>query len=258
MAVAVVIPARYASTRLPAKPLLRRTGKYLIQHVVENALRARVPSRVVVATDDDRIVEAVRSFGGTAVMTRSDHPSGTDRVAEVAAGLPPEFDLIVNVQGDEPTLPPESIDRLAERLRRDASCDMATLAAPFPADEPVTDPARVKVVLDTAGRALYFSRSVIPHVREPGDPTGAGPAPAPGARRPHLLHLGIYAYRRAFLAGLAKLSPTPLEQAEKLEQLRVLEHGHRIAVEVVDRPTAGIDTPEQYDAFVASLSAGHD
>jgi 3-deoxy-manno-octulosonate cytidylyltransferase (CMP-KDO synthetase) len=248
MKAVAVIPARYGSTRFPAKPLANRTGKYLIQHVVENTLRATSLAAVVTATDDERIASAVRSFGGVAAMTRADHPSGTDRVAEVAAdpGSPAfDADVIVNVQGDEPTLPPEYIDRLVRRMADDPGADMATLAAPFPADEPVDDPARVKVVLSRSGRALYFSRSVIPRVRDARD----------GGRPPglHLLHLGIYAYRRAFLLGIAELQPTPLELAEKLEQLRVLEHGAAIAVEVVPRPTQGIDTPEQYEAFVESV-----
>jgi len=237
MKAVAVIPARFASTRLPGKPLLRRTGKYLIQHVVENTLLAGSLADVITATDDERIAEAVRSFGGKVALTRADHPSGTDRVAEVAAGL--DADVIVNVQGDEPTLPPQYINRLVDRMVRDPGCDMATLAAPFPRDEPTDDPARVKVVLSLTGRALYFSRSRIPFVRD-ADPRDAG----------HLLHLGIYAYRRSFLMKLATLPPTPLEKWEKLEQLRVLEHGYAIGVEVVPHATQGIDTPEQYEAFV--------
>lgn len=236
-----IIPARYASTRFPAKPLANRTGKYLIQHVVENALKAKTTSAVITATDDERIAAAVRSFGAPVAMTRGDHPSGTDRVAEVAAGL--DAEIIVNVQGDEPTLPPHYIDRLVERMRSDRGADMATLAAPFPAGESPDDPARVKVVLGVSGRALYFSRSRIPFVRDA----------KPGEKSPCLLHLGIYAYRRAFLLRLAKLPPTPLEQFEKLEQLRVLEHGHSIAVEIVETATQGIDTPEQYEEFVRSV-----
>jgi 3-deoxy-manno-octulosonate cytidylyltransferase (CMP-KDO synthetase) len=235
-----VIPARYASTRFPGKPLARETGKYLIQHVVENTLRAKSLAGVVVATDDERIAAAVRSFGGTAAMTRSDHPSGTDRVAEVAATL--DADLIVNVQGDEPALPPDYIDRLVARMQTDRGAEMGTLAAPFPADESPDDPTRVKLVMSRAQRALYFSRSRIPHVRDG--------RPEPGT---WLLHLGIYAYRRDFLLQLARLAPAPLERLEKLEQLRVLEHGHSIAVEVVERPTPGIDTPQQYAEFAAGL-----
>jgi 3-deoxy-manno-octulosonate cytidylyltransferase (CMP-KDO synthetase) len=241
MRTVAVIPARYASTRFPGKPLADRTGKYLIQHVVENTLRVRGLEAVVTATDDERIAAAVRSFGGRVALTRDDHPSGTDRVAEVAAGL--DADVIVNVQGDEPDLPPEYVERLIARMASDRGADMATLAAPFPSDESPDDPARVKVVLGLTGRALYFSRSRIPTVRDG--------VPAPGT---YLLHLGIYAYRRDFLLRLATLPPTPLERAEKLEQLRVLEHGHSIAVEIVDRPTRGIDTPEQYEAFVREVA----
>jgi 3-deoxy-manno-octulosonate cytidylyltransferase (CMP-KDO synthetase) len=248
MKAVAVIPARYASTRFPAKPLANRTGKFLIQHVVENALKAKTTSAVITATDDERIAAAVRSFGAPVAMTRSDHPSGTDRVAEVAAGL--DAEIIVNVQGDEPTLPPHYIDRLVERMRSDRGADMATLAAPFPAGESPDDPARVKVVLGVTGRALYFSRSRIPFVRDAAGGSGAtGGSPASVC----LLHLGIYAYRRDFLLRLAKLPPTPLEQFEKLEQLRVLEHGHSIAVEIVEAATQGIDTPEQYEEFVRSV-----
>jgi 3-deoxy-manno-octulosonate cytidylyltransferase (CMP-KDO synthetase) len=235
-----VIPARYASTRFPGKPLLRETGKYLIQHVCEQVGQARSIDEVIVATDDERIAQAVRSFGGRVAMTRADHPSGTDRVAEVARGLNAE--IIVNVQGDEPEIEPGSIDTLVGLLTSNPTVRIGTLACPFPADADPTDPNAVKVVLNARGWALYFSRSLIPYPRDTvGRPT------LPGR---WLLHLGIYAYRRSFLLELAKLPPTPLEQCEKLEQLRVLENGHAMAVGLVERAAIGIDTPEDYSAFV--------
>lgn len=259
MTAIAVIPARYASTRFPAKPLAKDTGKYLIQHVCERVDQARSLMRTIVATDDERIVEAVRSFGGEAVLTRADHASGTDRVAEVAAGL--ECDIVVNVQGDEPELEPASVDQLVSLLSAEAGCPVATLACPFakiPSGDPA-DPAAVKVVVDRRGRALYFSRSLIPHRRVDG-PLSMDPAQQRSAASlgEPLLHLGIYAYRRSFLLELAALPPTPLEQAECLEQLRVLEHGHPMAVGIVDRAAVGIDTPQDYAAFVKRVRAASD
>ncbi len=257
-----VIPARFASTRLPGKPLLRATGKFLIQHVYEQASAARHVGRVIVATDDERIAEAVRSFGGEAAMTRADHPSGTDRIAEVVRGLAtggaasgagqlPPPDLILNVQGDEPEIDPAHLDRLIQRMAADPDCPMGTLAAPFPPDADPTDPNCVKVVKNSLGRALYFSRALIPYPRDAGLAAarrGATGACLPGA---WYLHVGIYAYRRSFLLELANLAPSPLEQTERLEQLRVLENGHAIAVVEVEHAAPGIDTPRDYDAFVA-------
>jgi 3-deoxy-manno-octulosonate cytidylyltransferase (CMP-KDO synthetase) len=236
------IPARYASNRFPGKVLVARTGRYLVQHVYESVRQAARVDRVIVATDDQRVMDAVASFGGEARMTRPDHPSGTDRVAEVAAELDDGVDVILNVQGDEPEIDPAHVDRLVEVLCERETCVMATLACPFPEEAEPADPNCVKVVLDQRGRALYFSRSLIPFVRSDG------PSKSAGGR--WLLHMGIYAYRRAFLGTIAGLTPTPLEQAERLEQLRVLEHGYELAVGVVDRAPAGIDTPEEYDAFV--------
>lgn len=247
MPTAAIIPARYGSKRFPGKPLARQTGKYLIQHVYEQVLLARRCQRVLVATDDERIIQAVQSFGGQAVMTRPDHASGTDRVAEAAKTLPKEFDIILNVQGDEPEIEPAAVDRLAGLLeaRRDRS--MATLACPFGRAEDVMRPDRVKVVLDGQGCALFFSRSVIPYPRleggRPSEPTR------------WLLHLGVYAYRRPFLERFAAWPPTPLEQTEALEQLRPLEHGERIAVAVVEQASIGVDTPEDYAAFVQRVQA---
>ena len=245
MEIVVVIPARYASTRLPGKPLLSDTGRPLIQHVVEAAARARRITRVIVATDDMRIFRAVEAFGGQAVMTRSDHPSGTDRVAEVAAGLP-DAGIIVNLQGDEPEVSGHALDLVASLLENDPEAPMSTLATPIRDASMYRDPSCVKVVRGGSGRALYFSRAPIPHHRDG--------APAAGAALGYL-HLGLYAYRRDFLLKLAALPPSPLEQAEKLEQLRVLEAGHPIAVGLVDEPGVGIDTPEDYARFVSRWRA---
>jgi 3-deoxy-manno-octulosonate cytidylyltransferase (CMP-KDO synthetase) len=241
MKVAVVIPARYASTRLPGKPLLRQTGKYLIQHVYEQACRACKVNLVVVATDDARIQAAVEGFGGRAVLTRSDHPSGTDRVAEVARDL--NVGVIINLQGDEPLIDPATIDLLAELLERNGDADMATLAVPIASAEQWRNPNCVKVVCDDAGRALYFSRSPIPFVRD-GQPDFTAEPPQ------FLQHLGLYAYRRPFLLRLATLPPAPLEQLEKLEQLRVLALGYGIQVGIVRQASVGVDTPEDYERFV--------
>lgn len=243
MKTVIVIPARYASSRLPGKPLLRQTGKYLVQHVYERACQARRAAEVLVATDDSRIVAAVESFGGRVVRTRRDHPSGTDRVAEVARSL--DADLFINLQGDEPMIDPDTLDLLPELLERDPDCAMATLAVPITTEQHWLDPNCVKVVCDAAGRALYFSRSPLPFVRD-GQPDFA-------ARPPRFLqHLGLYAYRRDFLLELATLPPAPLEQLEKLEQLRVLAHGRRIAVGVVERASIGVDTRDDYERFVTA------
>jgi 3-deoxy-manno-octulosonate cytidylyltransferase (CMP-KDO synthetase) len=239
---AVIIPARYASTRLPGKPLLRQTGKYLIQHVYERACLARRAGRVLVATDDPRIVAAVHGFGGMVVLTGRHHPSGTDRVAEAARHL--DADVIVNLQGDEPLVDPASLDLLVDLLTHDREADMATLAAPLSGAEQWRNPNCVKVVRDAAGRALYFSRSPVPWVRD-GEPDF-------GARPPRFLqHLGLYAYRREFLLRLSTLPPAPLEQLEKLEQLRALALGCRIPVGLVAQPTLGVDTYDDYQQFVA-------
>ena len=237
--VLAVIPARFASTRLPGKPLLRETGTPLIVHVVEAARRVSRLDRIVVATDDRRIFDAVAASGAEAIMTRDDHPSGTDRVAEVAANVP-DAQIIVNLQGDEPEIAPEAINRVVELLERDPSAVMATIATPIYDPAIYRDPACVKVVLSASGRALYFSRSPIPAHRD-GLPDGLPLG---------FLHLGLYAYRRDFLLKLATLPPSPLERSEKLEQLRVLESGEGIAVGVVDERCVGIDTPEDYRRFV--------
>lgn len=247
MHTAIIIPARYTSQRLPGKPLLRATGKYLIQHVYERACLARTAALVLVATDDARIAEAVASFGGQAVLTRADHPSGTDRVAEVAASLNAE--VIVNVQGDEPLVEPAALDLLSALLEQDPAADVGTLATPIRSREEWHDPGCVKVVCDHVGRALYFSRSPIPFVRDE-QPNFAADPPA------FLQHLGLYAYRRDFLLQLASAPPCGLEQLEKLEQLRVLALGRRIRVAVVRHAARGVDTPADYARFVRSYRQG--
>lgn len=232
----MVIPARYASERLPGKPLLSETGKPLIQHVYERARKARLPGDVVVATDDARIYAAVRGFGGKVVMTAARHPSGTDRVAEAARRLP--HTLIVNVQGDEPEIDPGLIDRVAAALRDDRRADWVTAARPVPGSPGLRDPSVVKVVADRDGYALYFSRSVIPHARGADVPPRA------------LVHVGIYGFRREALARFSETPPSPLERTERLEQLRALELGMRIRVLETRRASRSIDTPEDYRRFV--------
>lgn len=227
--VVAVIPARFAAVRLPGKPLLNETGKYLVQHVWDRVIQARRLSRVLIATDDKRIERAAKSFGAEVAMTSPDHPNGTSRCAEVARKIP--CDHVINIQGDEPDIDPATVDKCAALL---GSCDMSTVATTFLSPEEESNPARVKVVLDRDGYALYFSRTRIP---------SAGPA---------LLHLGLYGYTRKFLLKLARLPATPLAEQERLEQLRVLENGHRIRVAVVDTDNpGGIDTPADYAAFVA-------
>ncbi|MSR55634.1 MAG: 3-deoxy-manno-octulosonate cytidylyltransferase [Gemmataceae bacterium] len=246
MRTAIIIPARYASTRLPAKALLRETGKYLVQHVYEQALRVPNVETVIVATDDSRILAAVESFGGRAMMTRRDHPSGTDRIAEVAQTL--DVELILNLQGDEPLIDPGSLELLAKLLRDDPKAEMATLAIPVASEEIYHNPNCVKVVCGEGGRALYFSRSPIPHVRD-GKPDLAAKPPL------FLHHLGLYAYRRDALLALSSLPPHPLEQLEKLEQLRAIGHGWTIRVGVIAHAGRGVDTPADYERFVAEYRA---
>jgi 3-deoxy-manno-octulosonate cytidylyltransferase (CMP-KDO synthetase) len=239
----VVIPARLSSTRLPRKMLLAETGKPLVQHTYEAACRATRPEGVIVATDHAEIETAVVRFGGEVRMTSPDCASGTDRVAAVARELP-DADILVNVQGDEPEISGEAIDYVVRMLEEQPNAVMSTLATPMRDREQIESPSCVKVVFDASGKAMYFSRSPIPHVREWRDELLAA-TPAI-----YHLHLGIYAYRREFLLKLASLPPGRLEQLEKLEQLRVLEAGHSIAVGVVDHAAPGIDTADEYRAFV--------
>jgi 3-deoxy-manno-octulosonate cytidylyltransferase (CMP-KDO synthetase) len=231
--IALVIPARWGSTRFPGKMLHPIAGKPLLRHVWERCLLARGISRVLVATDDRRIEKAARTFGAEVIMTSPDHPSGTDRIAEATAKLR-GITHVINVQGDEPLIDPGLIASLAAALRRDPSVEMITAATPFIDLKEADDPNCVKVVVSAKGHALYFSRSRIPFHRDARDRKSAVTP---------LLHLGLYGYRRDVLRKLVRLEPSPLEQCEKLEQLRALEHG--IAIRVVTTPHRGIgvDTP---------------
>jgi len=238
-----VIPARTASTRLPQKLLLRETGRSVLEHTYMAASAAARPLGVWVAAGDEEIVREVHRFGGRVERTDPQLPSGTDRVAELSRRKEfQHFDIFVNVQGDEPEIDPAVIDRLISRLENHPEAEMATLAAPITDEATFLDPACVKVVCDAAGRALYFSRAPIPHRREATD--------AALEHRP-LMHLGIYAYRREAVLRFAALAPSPLEQCERLEQLRALEAGFTIALEVVGKATCGIDTADDYARFVA-------
>ena len=238
-----IIPARYGSKRFPGKPLASETGQPLIRHVYEAAARARKVDAVLVATDDPRIRAAVEGFGGRVVMTRPEHPCGTNRVAEAAQAFP-EAEIVINLQGDEPELDAAILDRLVDAMQADRSIDAATVAGPL-APEEANDPNAVKLAMAAGGDALYFSRAPIPWARD-------GEA---ARRAPMLKHFGIYAYRAAALREYAAMPQTPLEMTEKLEQLRWLERGRRMRVLVTDQRPAGIDTPESYAAFVARRTA---
>jgi len=218
---------------LPGKPLADIGGVTMVERVYRRAAAARGIDGVFVATDDDRIAGAVARFGGACVMTRPDHPSGTDRIAEVARGL--TCDIVINVQGDEPTLDPAAIEAALAPLAADASVLMGTLGAPLDEAER-QNPNAVKVLVDRHGFALYFSRAPVPYRREPGQSRGAV-----------LRHVGLYAYRRDFLLMLASLPQTPLERIESLEQLRALEHGHRIRVVETSYTSVSVDTPEDLE-----------
>lgn len=235
--VAVIIPARYASSRLPGKPLLDIGGKPMIQHVWERA-RGSCAEIVAVATDDLRIARVVEDFGGMAVMTSPDHATGTDRVAEAAQKL--GADIVINVQGDEPLLAAAAIDALIAPMGDDPALVMATLAHPLESGAEMFSPDVVKVVCDRRGFACYFSRGPIPYDRDGFAARGVATAgPVVGVLR----HMGIYGYRRDFLQTFARLSATPLENIEKLEQLRALEHGYPVRVVVVPYRAIGVDTP---------------
>ncbi len=237
--VAVVIPARYGSTRFPGKPLFKIAGKPLIQHVWERCGKARGITAIIVATDDMRIAEAAFDFGADVSMTSPKHRSGTDRCAEVAKRLH-GFTHLINVQGDEPLIDPALISRLAKTLTADKTIDMITAANAFGSDEDAGNPNAVKVVLDRAGDALYFSRSVIPFPRA-GNPC-------------FLRHQGIYGYSAKFLLQFVKWKPGALEQCEQLEQLRALENGARIRVLLTKSASLGVDAPEDA-ALVEKLLA---
>lgn len=236
MKVTAIIPARYASTRFEGKPLADILGKPMIQHVYERVKKAKSVENVLVATDDQRIFDAVLVFGGEAVMTSPNHPTGTDRLAEVARGI--DSDFIVNVQGDEPLINPEMIDEAIAPLIEDASIVMGTLKCLISKVEELENSAVVKVVVDKDDFALYFSRSAIPFVR---DKAGEG-SPVR-----HFRHIGLYVYSRQFLLDYAMMEPSPLENAEKLEQLRAIENGFKIKVVTTEHESVGVDRPEDLE-----------
>jgi 3-deoxy-manno-octulosonate cytidylyltransferase (CMP-KDO synthetase) len=255
LAIVAIIPARFGSTRLPGKPLSEIHGKPMVQHVYEAAREARLVTRVLVATDDERVAAAVRAFGGEVVMTSVDHASGTDRLAEAAESC--EDDVVVNVQGDEPMLDCRWIDEAIEPLRQDPEISISTLSLPLGDLAEMMSPSVVKVVADARGNALYFSRSPIPYARL--DPPGsladaAAAAVGAGLARKHV---GLYVYRREALRRFARLPPSPLEKAEGLEQLRALQDGMRIRVVETDgRAGVAVDTPEDLERARALMAAG--
>ena len=236
-----VIPARYASTRFPGKPLVDIGGKTMIRRVYEQVSLSKAADRVIVATDDRRIFDHVKSFGGEVMLTGAEHPSGTDRCAEVAANFP-EATHVLNVQGDEPFIQPEQIDLLAGTLIQQNACTIATLAKKIENTNDLLNPNIVKVVFSDEAGALYFSRNPIPFVRGASKEEWL-------ERQTFYKHIGLYGFEAATLQQIAALSPTPLERAESLEQLRWLEHGLRIAVGVTTLETRGIDTPEDLEGL---------
>ena len=240
-----VLPSRWGSTRFPGKPLHLIAGKPLIQHVWERCQQCSRLDEIIVATDDERIRDAVIAFGGKVAMTSPDHPTGTDRIAEAARAVP-QATHIVNIQGDEPLIDPALIDELASAMAADPALDMATAANPLdPSDPAVQDPNVVKVAVALDGRALYFSRSPLPFFRNPVEGL------------PVLRHKGIYAYRRSFLERFVTWPPSPLEKAESLEQLRALENGATIKVLLTADTSPGVDTPEQAREIERLLAAGN-
>ena len=239
MRVLACIPARYGSTRFAGKVLARDTGKFLIQHTWEQACLAKLPQKVIIAADDERIIAAADTFGAECVLTSTEHKSGTDRIAEAVANM--EVDIVVNLQADEPEISPQNIDLLAQLLIDNPDCPMATLAADFQNSQQIVDANIVKVITDCNGRAIYFSRAPIPYDREKS---------GIGETRQYLRHIGIYAYRREFLLKITALPQSRLEKIEKLEQLRAIENGYSILVGKVAHTCDGIDTPEQYTDFV--------
>ena len=243
MKIIVVIPARYGSSRFAGKVLAKETGKYLVQHTYERALCAKTVDQALIATDDQRVMDACAEFGGECVMTSVAHQSGTDRIAEAVADM--DVDIIINLQADEPEIDPDYIDQVAGLLVDAPDAAMATLLAPFETADDVANPNIVKCITDSLERAIYFSRSVIPYDRRAG---GAG---NPGNYK---RHLGIYAYRKDFLMKYTSLELSFLEQAEKLEQLRAIENGYTILTGMVERAWDGVDTEEQYRAFVERMT----
>jgi 3-deoxy-manno-octulosonate cytidylyltransferase (CMP-KDO synthetase) len=238
----VVIPARYGSTRFQAKVLAKDSGKFLVQHTYERALCADSVNSVFIATDSEMVRKACETFGAKCIMTSPAHQSGTDRIAEAVKEI--EADVIINLQADEPEIEPAYIDSLAGLLTENPNADIATLVAGFDDPQQIADANVVKVVTDSSGRAIYFSRSAIPYDRESG---GIGPVEL------YLRHLGIYAFRRDALVRFTSMPQSSLEKTEKLEQLRAIENGLTIITEKVDRVWDGIDTPAQYAEFLKRL-----
>jgi 3-deoxy-manno-octulosonate cytidylyltransferase (CMP-KDO synthetase) len=251
MKITAVIPARYSSTRFPGKALADINGRPMVQHVYERTMRAKLVAEVIVATDDDRIANAVKSFGGRVEMTSRDHETGTDRLAEVAARLNSE--IIVNVQGDEPLIEPAMIDEAIAPLLNDPEIVMGTLKSRIRNLHDFLSPNVVKVVADGAGFALYFSRSPLPNFRDKWNDL-KDEAFASG-KLLCFKHVGLYVYRRDFLLGYARMAPTVLELAEKLEQLRVLENGYRIRVVETAHESIGVDTPADLEKVLEKLAA---
>jgi 3-deoxy-manno-octulosonate cytidylyltransferase (CMP-KDO synthetase) len=247
-----IIPARYGSTRFPGKALARIKDKPMIQWVYERTQRSRLVNRVVVATDDERIMRAVSSFGGEAIMTSSSHQTGTDRIAEVARAL--DCGLVVNVQGDEPLIRPEMIDEAVLPLVGDPSIPMGTLGKKIENQAEAFDPNVVKVVFDGNGFALYFSRAPIPWDRDRW--AGEKSLSELTLHSAMYKHIGLYVYRRDFLLGFAEMPQTALETVEKLEQLRALEHGHRIKVVATRHDSFGVDIPEDLGKILTCLEGG--
>jgi 3-deoxy-manno-octulosonate cytidylyltransferase (CMP-KDO synthetase) len=250
MKIAAIIPARYASTRFPGKALADIMGKPMVQHVYERTCRASLVSQTIVATDDERIASAVRAFGGRVELTSQDHDTGTDRLAEVAARL--DADLIVNVQGDEPLIEPAMIDQAIRPLAEDSTIQMGTLKTRITSLHDFLSPNVVKVVTDQSDNALYFSRSPLPNFRDRWHDL-KDEAFSSGKLLCYK-HVGLYVYRRDFLIRFASLLPTPLELAEKLEQLRALEHGFRIKVMETEFSCVGVDTPADLEKVLAHVS----
>ncbi len=250
MKIVAVLPARFSSTRFAAKVLAKDTGKFLIQHTYEQACLAKLPEKVIIAADNEKVLAAVETFGAECIMTSVEHKSGTDRIAEAVADM--DVDIVVNLQADEPEIEPDNIDYLAELLikaqdskLKTQNYEMATLSADFQNAKQVADPNIVKVITDCNNSAIYFSRFPIPYDREK---SGVGNV------QQYLRHLGIYAYRKEFLLKITSLPQTPLEKIEKLEQLRAIENGYKILVGKVEHTCDGIDTPQQYAEFVARYS----
>jgi 3-deoxy-manno-octulosonate cytidylyltransferase (CMP-KDO synthetase) len=255
-AIVAIIPARFASTRLPGKPLVEIHGKTLVERVWERACAAHRPRRVVVATDDERIASVVRGFGGEALLTSPAHPTGTDRLAEAARAL--DAGIVVNVQGDEPMLDPKGLDAAVDALCEDPAADLSTLSLPLVDTAEMLAPSVVKVVADARGYALYFSRAPIPHVRRGAAADWTASAEEAVARGLARKHVGLYAYRRAALERFASLPPSPLEVAEGLEQLRALHHGMKIRVVPIEGDAGmAVDTPEDLERVRALLVPGH-